>query len=155
MRVSSAVKAKQEELGRILTPGEVDFVRIQVERDEIVAQFPRADDRSEEVKKKLQSLKNKVKKKQKTLWSADKLTLKKTVTTDNDRKVKQREMMNSEAKNMEKAKDRVRKATEEAKATARARNATEDAKDKDRVRKATEEAKTNSRARNATEEALA
>ena len=39
MRVSTAVEAKQEELGRQLTPGEVDFVRIQVERDEIVAQF--------------------------------------------------------------------------------------------------------------------
>ena len=40
VRVSSVVEAKQEELGRQLTPGEVDFVRIQVERDEIVAQFP-------------------------------------------------------------------------------------------------------------------
>ena len=63
------MEAKQEELGRQLTPGEVDFVRIQVERDEIVAQLPRVDDRLEEVKKTLQSLKDKVKKKQKTLWS--------------------------------------------------------------------------------------
>ena len=37
VRGSSAVEAKQEELGRQLTPGEVDFVRTQVEWDEIVA----------------------------------------------------------------------------------------------------------------------
>ena len=55
------MEAKQEELGRPLTSGEVDFVRIQVERDEIVAQFPRVEDRSDEVKKTLQSLKDKVK----------------------------------------------------------------------------------------------
>ena len=105
MRVTTAVEAKQEELGRPLTSGEVDFVRIQVERDEIVAQFPRVEDRSEEVKKTLQSLKDKVKKKQKTLWSADKLTLKKTPKTESDRKVEQRVKMSSEAKDIEKAKD--------------------------------------------------
>ena len=64
-----------------------------MERDEIVAQFPRVEDRSEEVKKTLQSLKNKVKKKQKTLWSADKLTLAKTVQTAGDMKVEQDEIV--------------------------------------------------------------
>ena len=56
--VSSAVEAKKEELGRQPTPGEVDFVRIQVERDEILAEFPQVEDCSEEVKKRLKSLKN-------------------------------------------------------------------------------------------------
>ena len=155
VRVSSAVEAKQEELGRQLTPGEVDFVSIQVERDEIVAQFPRVEDRSEEVKKRLKSLKNKVLKKQKTLWSADKLTLKKTPKTENDRKVEQRVKMSSEAKDIEKAKDRARKDTDEERAKARERNATEENKAADRARKATNEERAKARERNATEDAKA
>ena len=107
----------------------MDFVRIQVERDEIVAQFPRVEDRSEEVKKRLKSLKNNVMKKQKTLWSADKLTLKKTAITDGDRKVEQRSKQDQEAKDREREENRKSKATEAAKA--KERNATEEAKDKE------------------------
>ena len=155
VRVSSAVEAKQEELGRQLTPGEVDFVSIQVERDEIVAQFPRVEDRSEEVKKRLKSLKNKVLKKQKTLWSADKLILKKTAKTDSDRKVEQRSKQGQEAKDREREENRKRMATEENKAADRARKATDEEKAKDRARKATDEERAKARERNATEDAKA
>ena len=162
------MEAKQEELGRPLTSGEVDFVSIQVERDEIVAQFPRVEDRSEEVKKRLQSLKDKVKKKQKTLWSADKLILKKTAKTDSDRKEEQRSKQGQEAKDREREENRKRMATEENKAKTKERLATEENKAKtkermttqenkaaDRARKTGEEAKANARKRNATEEAKA
>ena len=43
--VESLLASKAEEMGRVLTSREEEYVRLQVERNEIVTQFPHSESR--------------------------------------------------------------------------------------------------------------
>ena len=60
--VEALLVRKAEEIGRVLTSREEEYLRLQVERNELVLQFPDTKSRGEEVLKTLQRIKNRLKK---------------------------------------------------------------------------------------------
>ena len=62
-RELEVVGEKERELGRMLNRDEEEYVQLLVKRDTIVNDYPSVKDRSDSVKKRLQAVKDSIKKK--------------------------------------------------------------------------------------------
>ena len=141
------VFVKENELKRVLSPEELIFVRLQFEKNALLAEYPCLETRPEAARKKVKQLFNQIQKKKVRFPY---LVIVKVAKTDIEKLTSARARNATE---LAKAACRARNATEAAKAACRARNATEAAKAVCRDRNATEAAKAACRARNATEAA--
>ena len=106
------VKEKERDLGRLLSIPEEEYVKLQVKKDKIVKDFPAAKERPDNVKKQLQSVKNKIKKMKKILDKAGTdvcqiLEVKKVAKSGAERKQQERNSQDKEAR------DRQREALRE------------------------------------------
>ena len=107
---------KAGEMGRVLTSKEDEYLRLQVERNELVLKFPNTESRGEEVLKTLQRIKNRLKKlaKGRPVDDVLKLPLKSEAPKSAaERKRDQRGKMSLEARDKEREENRKRKASPE------------------------------------------
>ena len=151
--VEALLERKAEEMGGVLTSREEEYVRLQVERNELVLQFPHRESRGEEVLKRLQKTKNRLKKlaKGRPVDDVLKLPLKsEDPKTAAERTRSKRRNMSKEARDKEREDDRRRKASPEELERARKRmKAPEQVqKTKERMRTPEQMEKTKERMRN-------
>ena len=114
--VEALLERKAEEKGGVLTSREEEYVRLQVERNHLVLQFPSSESRGEEVLKRLQRIKDRLKKlaKGRPVDDVLKLPLKsKEPKTAAERTRSKRRNMSKEARDKEREEDRKRKASPE------------------------------------------
>ena len=107
---------KAGEIGRVLTAREEEYLRLQVERNELVLQFPDTKSRGEEVLKTLQRIKNRLKKlaKDRPVDDVLKLPLRPDQPkTGAERINSYRRNMSKEARDKEREENRKRKASPE------------------------------------------
>ena len=112
--VEALLVRKAEEIGRVLTSREEEYLRLQVERNELVLQFPHAESRGEEVLQTLQKMKNRLKKlaKGRPVDDVLKLPLKsEPPKSAAERKSDQRGKMSLQARDKEREENRKRKAS--------------------------------------------
>ena len=105
---------KAGEIGRVLTAREEEYLRLQVERNELVLQFPDTKSRGEEVLKTLQRIKNRLKKlaKDRPVDDVLKLPLRPDQSkTGAERINSYRRNMSKEARDKEREENRKRKAS--------------------------------------------
>ena len=105
---------KAGEIGRVLTAREEEYLRLQVERNELVLQFPDTESRGEEVLKTLQRIKNRLKKlaKDRPVDDVLKLPLRPDQSkTGAERINSYRRNMSKEARDKEREENRKRKAS--------------------------------------------
>ena len=105
---------KAGEIGRVLTAREEEYLRLQVERNELVLQFPDTKSRGEEVLKTLQRIKNRLKKlaKDRPVDDVLKLPLRPDQPkTGAERINSYRRNMSKEARDKEREENRKRKAS--------------------------------------------
>ena len=107
---------KTEEMGGVLTSREEEYVRLQVERNDLVMQFPQSESRGEEVVKRLQRIKNRLKKLTKGRPVGDVLKL--PLRSDQPKTAAERTSacrrnMSKEARDKNREDDRKRKASPE------------------------------------------
>ena len=136
--VESLLASKAEEMGRVLTSREEEYVRLQVERNEIVTQFPHSESRGKEVLKSLQRIKNRIKKLAKGRPADDvlKLPLRSAEPkTAAERTSAKRKNMSKDARDREKEDDRKRKASPEELEKAKKRMKTSEQLERGRERK--------------------
>ena len=60
--MESIIAHKAEEAGKVLDPKEEEYVRLQVERNQLLELFPHSKSRAEEVLKRIQQIKDRIKK---------------------------------------------------------------------------------------------
>ena len=155
--VESLLASKAEEMGRVLTSREEEYVRLQVERNEIVTQFPHSESRGKEVLKSLQRIKNRIKKLAKGRPADDvlKLPLKSAEPkTAAERTSAKRKNMSKDARDREKENDRKRKASPEELEKAKKRMKTPEQLEKAKKRMKTPEQLERGRERKKTPEEL-
>ena len=155
--VESLLASKTEEMGRVLTSREEEYVRLQVERNELVTQFPHSESRGKEVLKSLQRIKNRLKKLAKGRPADDvlKLPLKSAEPkTAAERTSAKRKNMSKDARDREKEDDRKRKASPEELEKAKKRMKTPEQLERGRERKKTPEELERGRERKKTPEQL-
>ena len=107
---------KAAEMGRVLSAREEEYVRLQVERNQLVLQFPCTESRGEEVRKTLQKIKDRLKKlvKGRPVDDVLKLPLRSDQPkTAAERTNAKRRNMSKEARDKEREDDRKRKASPE------------------------------------------
>ena len=112
--VEDLLVRKAGEIGRVLTAREEEYLRLQVERNELVLQFPDTKSRGEEVLKTLQRIKNRIKKlaKGRPLDDVLKLPLRPDQPkTGAERINSYRRNMSKEARDKEREENRKRKAS--------------------------------------------
>ena len=112
--VEALLVRKAEEIGRVLTSREEEYLRLQVERNELVLQFPYTESRGEEVRKTLQRIKDRLKKlaKGRPVDDVLKLPLKsEPPKSAAERKSDQRGKMSLQARDKEREENRKRKAS--------------------------------------------
>ena len=105
---------KAGEIGRVLTAREEEYLRLQVERNELVLQFPDTESRGEEVLKTLQRIKNRIKKlaKGRPLDDVLKLPLRPDKPKNGAERIcSYRRNMSKEARDKEREENRKRKAS--------------------------------------------
>ena len=114
---------KTIDAGKELDYEEKEYVRLQFEKNLLVSQYPKLSDRKKDVVKRLQDLKNILKKIEKTRPVDDplKLPFKKTTSTAAERKRTSRMAQSNETKQKELESDRRRKETNEEREKARLR----------------------------------
>ena len=155
--VESLLASKAEEMGRVLTSREEEYVRLQVERNEIVTQFPHSESRGNEVLKSLQRIKNRIKKLAKGRPADDvlKLPLRSAEPkTAAERTSAKRKNMSKDARDREKEDDRKRKASPEELEKAKKRMKTPEQLEKAKKRMKTPEQLERGRERKKTPEEL-
>ena len=155
--VESLLASKTEEMGRVLTSREEEYVRLQVERNELVTQFPHSESRGKEVLKSLQRIKNRLKKLAKGRPADDvlKLPLKSAEPkTAAERTSAKRKNMSKDARDREKENDRKRKASPEELEKAKKRMKTPEQLEKAKKRMKTPEQLERGRERKKTPEEL-
>ena len=155
--VESLLASKAEEMGRVLTSREEEYVRLQVERNELVTQFPHSESRGKEVLKSLQRIKNRLKKLAKGRPADDvlKLPLKSAEPkTAAERTSAKRKNMSKDARDREKENDRKRKASPEELEKAKKRMKTPEQLEKAKKRMKTPEQLERGRERKKTPEEL-
>ena len=114
--VEDLLVRKAGEIGRVLTAREEEYLRLQVERNELVLQFPDTKSRGEEVLKTLQRIKNRLKKlaKDRPVDDVLKLPLRPDQPkTGAERINSYRRNMSKEARDKEREENRKRKASPE------------------------------------------
>ena len=131
---------KAGEIGRVLTAREEEYLRLQVERNELVLQFPDTKSRGEEVLKTLQRIKNRLKKlaKDRPVDDVLKLPLRPDQPkTGAERINSYRRNMSKEARDKEREENRKRKASPEELERGRKRKKTPEELERGRERKKT------------------
>ena len=131
---------KAGEIGRVLTAREEEYLRLQVERNELVLQFPDTESRGEEVLKTLQRIKNRLKKlaKGRPLDDVLKLPLRPDQPkTGAERINSYRRNMSKEARDKEREENRKRKASPKELERGRKRKKTPEELERGRERKKT------------------
>ena len=114
--VEAILVLKAAELGRVLSAREDEYLRLQVERNDLVLRFPHAESRGEEVLKTLQRIKNRLKKlaKGRPVDDVLKLPLRSDQPkTAAERTSAKRRNLSKEARDKEREDDRKRKASPE------------------------------------------
>ena len=110
------IARKTEEAGKVLDAKEEEYVRLQVERNQLLQLYPHSESRAEEVLKRIQQIKNRIKKLAKGRPKDDflKIPFKSTQPKpDAERKSAERRNKSLEAREREREDDRKRKASPE------------------------------------------
>ena len=135
--VEALLTRKAEEMGRVLTSREEEYLRLQVERNELVLQFPHTESRGEDVLQTLQRIKNRLKKLAKGRPVDDVLKLplrSEPPKSAAERKSDQRGKMSLEARDKEREENRKRIASPEELERGRKRKKTPEQLEKARER---------------------
>ena len=134
--VEALLARKTEEMGGVLTSREEEYVRLQVERNDLVMQFPQSESRGEEVVKRLQRIKNRLKKltKGRPVGDVLKLPLRSDQPKTAAERTAKKRNVSKETRDKEREDDRKRKASPEELERGRKRKRTPEEMEKAKVR---------------------
>ena len=140
--VESIIARKAEEAGKLLDAKEEEYVRLQVERNQLLELFPDSESRAEEVLKRIQQIKNRIKKLSKGRPKDDlfKIPFKSAQPKSAaERKSAERRHKSLEAREREREDDRKRKASPQQLEKGRERKKTREQMERTRERMRTPE----------------
>ena len=154
--VEALLVRKAAEMGGVLSAREEEYLRLQVERNQLVLEFPHTESRGEDVQKMIQKIKDRLKKlaKGRPVDDVLKLPLRSDQPKTAAERTAKKRNMSKEMRDKEREDDRKRKASPEELARGRKRKRTPEEMEKARVRMKTPEQLERGRERKKTPEEL-